>query len=275
MLQIKFGTDGWRAIIADEFTLENVKRVAEATALWLKKQSDSPQVVIGHDCRFGGKMFSDASACVMAAMGIKVYLASNQFVSTPMISLGAVKLKTNAGVIITASHNPPSYNGYKLKAHYGGPSSPEDIEAVEQLIPETCTVQTSKLSQYIADGNIEYVDLEQMYVDEVVSSFDLDAIKKSGIKMAYDAMYGAGQNVMKRILPDTHFLHADYNPSFMGQAPEPIMKNLSQLSAVLKANKDLKLGLATDGDADRIGVDHPCLRCVRYHGVVHGQSVGE
>src|SRR5688572_31704449 len=123
MNQIKFGTDGWRAIIAKDFTVDNVIRVAEATATWVLKKSKSPKVIIGHDCRFGGELFAETVAKVMCLRGIKTLLARG-FVSTPMISLGALKSGCDLGIIITASHNPPEYNGFKLKGSYGGPLLP-------------------------------------------------------------------------------------------------------------------------------------------------------
>jgi phosphomannomutase len=137
MYVIKFGTDGWRGIIANEFTVDNVKRVAQGTAEFLKKNfPNNLSVVLGHDCRFAGELFAESTAQVMCANGIKVKLAKG-FVSTPMISLGAVKFGAALGIILTASHNPPAYNGYKLKAHYGGPSSPAVIDEVEGAIPES------------------------------------------------------------------------------------------------------------------------------------------
>ena len=130
MTKIKFGTDGWRAIIAKDFTVDNVARVTEATAKWLLKNFDKPSVVIGHDCRFAGELFAETTAKVFIANGVKVFLAKD-YTSTPMVSLGALKLKASLGVVITASHNPPSYNGYKLKGHYGGPLIPEKIQEIE------------------------------------------------------------------------------------------------------------------------------------------------
>lgn len=255
MTRIKFGTDGWRAIIAKDFTVDNVARVTIATAEWVKKNFDTPSVVVGHDCRFAGELFAETTAKVLATAGIKVYLAKN-FVSTPMISLGAKRLGTSLGVIITASHNPPSYNGYKLKGHFGGPLLPEDIQKIEDIIPDTNNVDVENIS--IADlvkaGKVEYVDLETMYVDHVEKNFDMNAIRNSKMKFAYDAMYGAGQNVMKRILPNITFLHCDNDPSFKGQAPEPIHKNLQEFSKLIADAKDIDCGLATDGDADRIGL---------------------
>lgn len=249
---IKFGTDGWRAIIADDYTVENVRRVAEGTALWMKNNGMT-QVVIGHDCRFGGKLFAETTTRVMGAFGIKVKLAPD-FVSTPMVSLGVVKTSSDLGVVITASHNPHTYNGFKLKSSLGGPALPKDIEAVEVLVPDTPSVSSyPTIAEMLENGSLAYVDLEKMYLDHVYANFDLAKIKSSGFKIAYDAMFGAGQRAMMTILPDAVALHCDNNPGFHGQAPEPIHRNLLELSRTIVAEK-CDLGIANDGDADRIGM---------------------
>jgi len=255
MNKIKFGTDGWRAIIADDYTVENVKRVAYATALWLNKAFEKPSAVVGCDPRFAGPMFADVTACVLASQGVKVYRASNSFISTPMISLGTVRKGASAGIIITASHNPPSYNGYKIKAFYGGPATPDDIEAVESIIPDTIDLNLKSVKDYEKDGIIEFIDLEDMYVEHAEKSFDIPAIRDCGLVWAYDAMYGAGQNVMRRLFPDITFLHCDANPGFDGQAPEPIQRNLKEFEEIIKLSEgEIASGLVTDGDADRIGL---------------------
>jgi len=253
--KIKFGTDGWRAIIADDYTVENVKRVAYATALWLKKAFENPSAVVGCDPRFAGPMFADVTACVLASQGVKVYRASNPFISTPMISLGTVRKGASAGIIITASHNPPSYNGYKIKAFYGGPATPDDIEAVESVIPDTIDLKLKSVAEYNKDGLIEFIDLEDMYVAHAQNGFDIAAIRDSGLVWAYDAMYGAGQNVMRRLFPDITFLHCENNPGFDGQAPEPIQRNLKEFEDIIKLSEgEIASGLVTDSDADRIGL---------------------
>ena len=255
MNQIKFGTDGWRAIIAEDFTVENVKRVAYATALWLRKHYQEPSAVVGNDCRFAGKLFADTTACVLASQGIKVYRSENTFVSTPMVSLGTVKLQADAGIILTASHNPAEYNGYKIKASYGGPATPAMIDEVEALIPDTISLHLKSIEEYSKEGLINFVDLESMYCDEIEANFDMEAIRNCGMNWAYDAMYGAGQNVMRRILPNATLLHCEHNPGFDGQAPEPIHRNLTEFSDVIKLSEgEIASGLATDGDADRIGL---------------------
>ncbi len=255
MTKIKFGTDGWRAIIADDFTIENVKRVAYGTALWLKQSYDNASAVVGADPRFGGPLFADVTSRVLASQGVKVYRAENTFVSTPMISMGTVRKEASAGIIITASHNPPAYNGYKIKASYGGPATPDMIEKVEALIPDTFDGQLKSIEEYKNDGLLEFINLEDMYVEDVQAKFDLDAIRNSGMQLAYDAMYGAGQNVMQRLFPNITFMHCDHNPGFEGQAPEPIQRNLQPFEQLIKASEgEIASGLVTDGDADRIGL---------------------
>ncbi len=252
MSLIKFGTDGWRAIIAKDYTVDNVKRVSEATAQWMLK-NDMKQVVIGYDCRFGGELFSHTSASVFGNYGIKVLLSKN-FVSTPMVSLAVVQTQSDLGVVITASHNPPSYNGYKLKSKFGGPTIPKEIAEVEAIIPENPLGTMPSIDELTENGLIEYIDMEEMYIQHVQKNFDLDLIKNSGVKLAYDAMYGAGQNVIRKLFPDAELLHCEYNPLFDGQAPEPIRRNLKELSELIKSNPSVNLGLANDGDADRIGM---------------------
>ncbi|PWL28266.1 MAG: phosphoglucosamine mutase [Fluviicola sp. XM-24bin1] len=249
--KIKFGTDGWRAIIAEDYTVENVARVSIATAKWLKENFESPTVVIGHDCRYAGELFVQTAVKVFISEGIGVKMAVG-FVSTPMVSLAAVKLGCSIGVVITASHNPPSYNGYKLKSHHGGPLSPEKVQEIEDIIPDTNSVDLKAVS--MDSPLVEIVDLETMYVEHAKANFDIEAIEKSGLNLVYDAMYGAGQNALKRILPNATFIHCEHNPSFMGQAPEPIAKNLQELEAYIKEKSDVDCALATDGDADRIGL---------------------
>jgi phosphomannomutase len=251
-VKIKFGTDGWRAIIAHEYTIDNVMRVAEGTALWLKKQGGT-RVVIGYDCRFGGKMFTEATARVLGKHGIISLVAPN-FISTPMVSLGVVKTGADLGVVITASHNPPSYNGYKLKSKLGGPSVPADVSAVEDLIPDAVPTGVPSYEEIKAKGLVEEHDFEQIYLDHVNKGFDMDLIRNSGIGIAYDAMYGAGMSAMQKLLPNATHLHCELNPGFNGQAPEPIGRNLTELAETIKNDPKIALGIANDGDADRIGL---------------------
>lgn len=255
MTKIKFGTDGWRAIIADEFTVENVARVTEGLAQWLLMNFQNPSVVVGYDCRFGGKLFTETVCKVLSHYKIKVIIDKN-FVSTPMVSLSTLKNKASVGVIITASHNPPEYNGYKLKGYYGGPLLPDKIEEVEKFIPDKITFDFKSLSLESIEksGLLEYQNFEDIYYEHVINHFDLKAIEKSGLKLAYDSMYGAGQNIMYRLFPYIVHLHKQYNPSFYGQAPEPILRNLQPFQKFIQQHKRIDCGLCTDGDADRIGL---------------------
>lgn len=256
MNKIKFGTDGWRAIIGDTYTVENVARVTEAVAKWLKINYKSPSIIIGYDCRFGGELFTKTAIKVFMLNDIKVITKRNGFVSTPIISYGTISLNASLGVVITASHNPPSYNGYKLKGSFGGPLSPENVTEIEQMIESKYVTDLNSINikEFEKKGLIEYLDLEEMYINAVKKTFDLDLIEKSNLKFVYDAMYGAGQEVVKKILPNIDFLHCEYNPSFKGQAPEPIAKNLKELSNFIKIKGNIDCALATDGDADRIGL---------------------
>lgn len=252
MTAIKFGTDGWCAIIAKEFTVDNVERVSEATAKWMLKRKMT-KAVVGYDSRFGGQMFSEVTAKVLGDHGIKVYLSPG-FISTPMVSLAVVKTGSDMGVVITASHNPPSYNGYNLKSAYGGPAFTSVMEEVEAIVPESAISNLPSLQELEEQGLLDYLDMEAMYIDHVEQSFDLEAIKKSGFKLAYDGMYGTGQNVIRRLFPEAFMLHCDYNPSFKGKTPEPILVNLPELSEIMHNDPSLNLGLANDGDAERIGL---------------------
>jgi phosphomannomutase len=253
--EITFGTDGWRAVIAREYTIHNVARVAEATARYAFAVSDKPSVLIGHDCRFGGEMFAETTARVIAGLGIKVYLTRG-FVSTPMISMGTRDLEATLGVVITASHNPPLYNGYKLKGHFGGPLMEDEIRVVETMIPDICSInyEAIDLEEMVQRNMIEYIDLETSYCNYLEQRFDLAAIRNSRLQFAFDAMYGSGQNVMRRLFPDITLLHCEHQPLFDGIPPEPLKKNLLEFSDVIRMAENIDCGLAVDGDADRIAM---------------------
>ncbi|MBO6515852.1 MAG: phosphoglucomutase/phosphomannomutase family protein [Bacteroidia bacterium] len=251
--KIKFGTDGWREIIAKDYTVENVKRVALATAKWISSSNLNKTAVIGFDCRFGGQMFMQATAEVFASQGIKC-LVSEHFVSTPMVSLAANQKDAGVGIVITASHNPPSYNGFKIKASYGGPASPAEVQKIEDFIAEEAPVEGDSYATYKSNGMVEIINMETDYFNQVESSFDMEMLRNGNLQFAYDAMYGAGQDIVRRLLPEATFLHCEHNPGFDGQAPEPIHKNLTEFSEVIRMAENIDSGLATDGDADRVGL---------------------
>ena len=252
MTKIKFGTDGWRAIIGFDYTRDNLARITEATLIWLKKNSTDPKIMIGYDCRFQGKMFAESCACVFASQGVKVFISPG-IASTPMVSLATVKRQTDIGIVITASHNPPEYSGYKVKGKFGGPAVPAVLAEIEALIPDKASNWNGDFNHHIENEQIEYFDMESLYLNHIRQAFDLKAIRESGLKAGYDAMYGAGLNVFKKILPEAELLHCEINPGFNGIAPEPIERNLGEFQELIRSKK-LDVGLATDGDADRIGL---------------------
>jgi phosphomannomutase len=280
MTEIKFGTDGWRALIDQDYNYANLTRVAEGMAAWMIAAFDAPSVMIGYDTRRNGPEYSAHVARVMAAHGIQVFIAS-RFSSTPMVSLGVHKRQLKAGIVITASHNPPEYSGFKIKGEYGGPAYPAIIDAVEMLIPDFPATYTTPLEDYMDQGLVHYFDMEALYLNHVRDTFDLDLIERSGLKIGYDAMYGAGQRAFRKLLPHASLLHATYDTSFQGTAPEPIERNLMEFQALIR-KEGLDLGIATDGDADRIGLfdergefvdsHHIILLLIHYLHKVKGQT---
>lgn len=254
---IKFGTDGWRAVIGDDFTFANLEKVALATARYYKGHKKiNNGIVIGYDARFMSREFAEKSAEVIANAGIKVKLADS-IVSTPMISL-LTKLENAAGgIVITASHNPPKWNGFKIKGDFGGPAHPEMIAKVEKELGKILklkNIPSGKLSfkQLVEKGKIIPIGMKQRYLDHVAGRINLDLIRSSGIRILYDSMYGAGQGVLESIIPGVKDLHPEYNPSFGGTNPEPLAHNLGELMRRVKSD-GFHIGVATDGDADRVG----------------------
>jgi phosphomannomutase len=255
-MAIRFGTDGWRGIIAEDFTFDNVAKVAQATANYFKKHKKVRNgVVVGYDARFLSREFAEKTAEVIGNAGIHVMLA-NSIVTTPMVSLGLKKLNAAGAVVITASHNPAQYNGFKIRGDFGGPAHPEQIAEVEKELQKVLRQrnhqQKKSLSQLLKDGTVEYLELRKLYVNDIKRKVKLDLIKRSGLRILYDAMYGAGQGVMERLVPNVSRMHDVFNPSFGGNRPEPMAENLLELSAEVRRGK-YDIGLATDGDADRVG----------------------
>ncbi len=254
---VTFGTDGWRAVIGDGFTYDNLTRVARATAAWVLDQPDGDHsVVLGYDTRFQGEAFAKHVACVMASNGVRVHLA-DAFVSTPAISWATADGGRTAGIVITASHNPPQYNGFKIKAHFGGPAAPEMIADVEQrMADQPADAEAPRAyDDLVAEGLIDTFDLRTAYTKLLKDRIDTSAIKEASVRVAYDAMFGAGQGIVGELLGRVRVteLHHDLNPGMYGQAPEPIERNLGALLKTVVENS-CGAGLATDGDADRIGL---------------------
>jgi alpha-D-glucose phosphate-specific phosphoglucomutase len=253
MTQIKFGTDGWRGLIADDFTFENVRHVARAIAGYVLKHEDPTRgVVIGYDTRFLSDRAARAVAEVIAGAGIPVRLA-NDYVPTPAVSYNVKKLGAAGGVMVTSSHNPWNWNGVKFKAKFGGSATPAIMKAIEEELAADAG------SHVVSDGApaaIEEIDLKPAYVAAVSQFADLDLIRRANFKFAIDSMYGSGRGVLPGIF-EAHgiryvAIRQEVNPLFPGINPEPILPHVAMLQEIVVKEK-CHAGLVTDGDADRIG----------------------
>lgn len=257
---IKFGTDGWRAIIAEDFTFDNVRICAQAVADYMKESGLARQgLVIGYDTRFASEDFAAASAEVAAANGVKTYLC-DKAAPTPVISYAVKTKKAGGGIIITASHNPGRWNGFKYKQEGGHSVSTDIIANLENSIShiqKDGKVKRITLDQAINKGLVEKFDPDPPYVQQVKRLVDVKRLQQSGLKVAVDSMYGAGAGYFISLLgggtTQVVELHDERNPTFPGLQPEPIAQNLGKLSERIK-DEGASVGLATDGDADRIGI---------------------
>jgi phosphomannomutase len=246
---IKFGTDGWRGIIADDFTFDNVRRVAGAIASYvLQHEEPSHGVIVGFDTRFASKQAARAASEVLARAGIPVKLADD-YVPTPAISLAVKARGAAGGVVITSSHNPWNWNGVKFKAKFGGSATPAIMKVVEEQVRAGALPEGHK-------AVIEEVDLKQPYVEAVCRFVDLDLIAKANFKFAVDAMFGSGRGILAAIFADRGIqcvaIRQELNPLFPGINPEPIVPHIAELQKTV-VEENCHAGLATDGDADRIG----------------------
>lgn len=255
MSGIKFGTDGWRAVIADQFTFENVNIISQAVTKWIESSGVSRNgVVIGFDARFLSENFARQAACVFAKSGIQVRFSS-EIVPTPAVSSAAKKYDA-VGIVITASHNPPEYNGYKIKAPYGGSASQHQIKEIEKELPGIKDpIETLSFEEYQKMGLIRIIDVKSEYLETLNKSIDIDLLKRSGIKIAHDPMHGAGSGILKKLLGEDAVIeiNGDRNPLFGGTAPEPVESKMKQLSKAVAQNS-CDIGIANDGDADRIAM---------------------
>jgi alpha-D-glucose phosphate-specific phosphoglucomutase len=257
---IKFGTDGWRGVIARDFTFDNVRACAQGVTDYLKEAGSSGRgLIIGYDTRFASEDFAQAAAEVVAASGIKVYLCPKA-TPTPVISYGVLAKKTGGAIIITASHNPANYNGFKYKNEQGA-SAPSEVTAkIEKCISAALTsgkINQIPLAKALDQGVIQYLDLMPIYVKQINKLIDLEQLRQAKLKVVADPMYGAGVGCFKMLLSGGNLklieINGERNPLFPGIQPEPIAINLAKLSATVKRQK-ADVGLANDGDADRIGI---------------------
>jgi phosphomannomutase len=255
-MQIKFGTDGWRGVIARDFTFDNLSLVAQATMDYLNREGvgDKP-LVVGYDRRFLSRDFARRVAEVAAGNGIRVHL-TDCYAPTPAVSWAVHEMGAGAGIMITASHNPSEYNGFKVKEAYGGSARPSTTKILEEIVAYNVAngrrVVDCPFEEAQARGMIRLFDPSENYFHQISRYIDLNLIAKAGITAVVDPMYGAGSGFVPRLLNGVDEIHNCENPAFGGVPPEPIGDNLLELKALLKSGK-YKVGLALDGDADRIG----------------------
>lgn len=259
---IHFGTDGWRAVIADTFTFENVRQVSQAVANWVRANhsgTQRPSVVVGYDTRFLSDRFATDTARVLAANEIDVWLTRTD-APTPAISYNVKAKGANAGVVITASHNPPRYNGFKVKTNYGGSATPAQCSAIEEHLQANLArdgkVAIMDYEDALAEGRIQRFDPSWIYYQHLTDLVDIDRISRAELAVVADAMWGSGRGAITSILARTR-CHATgirdvLNPGFGGIHPEPMLRYLNELVATVQ-RLQADVGLATDGDADRIG----------------------
>ncbi len=246
---IKFGTDGWRAVIADDFIFDNVRQVAGAIASYVLKHEDPKRgVIVGYDTRFASPRAARITAEVLAEAGIPVKLA-NDDTPTPAVSYAVKNLKAAGGVMITSSHNPWNWNGMKFKASFGGSATPAIMKAIEEELGAPVPPRGQK-------AVIDEIDFKQPYIAAICAFADLPLIAKANFKFVVDSMYGAGRGTLTQVFQERNIQHIairqELNPLFPGINPEPIELNLAQLQEVVVKEK-CHAGFATDGDADRIG----------------------
>jgi phosphomannomutase len=256
--KIGFGTDGWRGVIAEDYTFDNVRRAAQGFAAYLLEQGKHDQwVVVGHDKRFASENFAAAAASVLAGNGLKVYL-TNGATPTPVIAFAVVDKKACGAINITASHNPPTDNGFKVRDENGGAIDPDGLKRIEALIPDSVEdVKQIPLSTGMRDGKIVMFDASETYIANLKKLVDLQPIKDAGFTVLVDAMWGNGAGWFTRLLEGGKTrvieIHNTRNPSFPEmKRPEPIRPNIDVgLQATVDHNADVLL--ITDGDADRCG----------------------
>lgn len=255
---VHFGTDGWRAIIAEEFTFANVMACAQATAdHFAQSYGKARPMVVGYDTRFSSDEFAMAVARVLAGNGFRVQLADRP-APTPAISYRIIETQACGGVVVTSSHNPYRWNGIKIKPDYGGSASPEIVSDIEGRVPAILASSDAVKLAPASSSDIERFDPLPGYLAALASKVDIAKIKSAGLKVAIDPMYGAGAGLFQKLLAGGKTtvteIHSDRNPAFPGiRAPEPIESNLGEFM-LLMATKRYDIGIANDGDADRVGL---------------------
>jgi alpha-D-glucose phosphate-specific phosphoglucomutase len=254
--EIHFGTDGWRAVVGDDFTYENVRAVAQGVAAYL--DGESRPVVVGHDARYCAELFAREVARVLAANGLSVLLL-DRVTPTPAVSWTVVEKGAAGGVVVTASHNPMEFNGLKYKPDFGGSASPEVVTELEKNTLKALSkgVKTMPFDEAVSAGTVHLVDPLPSYCAQLGRMVDLGRLRGAGLRVAHEAMYGAGAGLIARVLDGGSTtvteLHGERNPGFGGMHPEPIDRYMPQAMALMAEGKH-DLLIANDGDADRVGI---------------------
>jgi phosphoglucomutase len=255
MTKIKFGTSGWRAIIADEFTFANVRLASEAIGRYVRRRKDSPTLLVGYDTRFASEHFGREVARVLSSQNIRAKLCS-QAVPTPAVAFTIVQQKFDGAINITASHNPGEYNGLKFSTQDGAPALPEITSEIEN---EIMRLQESnwEFSAKPNESLIESIDIGPAYLRDLVTKVDCKKIRESKLTLGYDALHGSGAGYLDALLRQENIpatiLHTNRDVYFGGHHPEPADEQLGEMKTLMRQN-GLRLGLATDGDADRFGI---------------------
>ena len=258
MTDIRFGTDGWRALIAEDFTFENVARCAQGLSAHLKKMGTADRgLIVGYDTRFLSPEFAETVAAVCAGEGIKVYLA-DKAAPTPVLSYNVLHHQAAAAAIITASHNPAQWNGFKFKPEYAGSATQAITDQLEEAIAGFTTAPAHNAAEGRAGGLIVDLEPQTPYLERIAGLVDLGAIKAAGLDVVVDSMFGAGGGYLPTLLAGgkttVRELHGQRNPAFPGMGqPEPIAHNLTEISSLI-AEEGASVGIALDGDADRVGI---------------------
>lgn len=260
MSGIRFGTDGWRAVVADEFTMENVRLVAQAIASYTLESGQQEQpILVGHDTRFLGRRFAEEAVKVFAANGLTTYLV-NEAAPTPAVAFGVRHFAASGAVMITASHNPPEYNGIKYIPDYAGPATPAITARLEEWIARIAAsreVRVCSLQEAAEQKRLQVIVLRPHYEAHLRRMVNLDVLKRSALRVVVDAMHGAGIGYVSGLLREagvqTVGIRENLDPSFGGDLPEPTDQHLSLLKQEV-VKRQASMGLANDGDADRFGL---------------------
>jgi phosphoglucomutase len=262
-LPILFGTSGWRGVLAEDFTVERARAAVTGIARWLREGAVSRPVFVAHDRRFLGERFAMLAAAVLNAEGIRPILVQGA-VATPVVSHGVVRTRAAGALVFTASHNPPDYQGLKVLGASGGGLMSEVTRRIEALAAQALAEGGGEPAWYLANPRV--VDLVAPYLADLLGQIDRTALRRSGLSVVYDALHGTGAGVLdvalRRCGVSVLTLHGETDPTFGGFSPDPVPERLRELARAVRKGSGLRIGLATDGDADRLAVVDGAGHCL-------------